>query len=126
MEGGYFFFVIPITPKIRPQVQARHIEGTPQFEEYKAHRLAKGQPPQSILTVTMEEAQEIVDRYKCTGTVVIQTHKSGGVKIREFTDSDKIIGRYYKDNSYKETKRLGIYYSKNGTHIVPVEQKETK
>lgn len=124
LGGGYFFFVIPITTKIRPQVQARHIEGTPQFEEYKARRLAKGQTPQSILTVTMEEAQEIVDKYKCTGTVEIQKRADGTVKIIEYCDAGKVVGLYYKCDAYHGAKRFGIYYSKKGTHIVPVFPKE--
>lgn len=115
-----------ISTKIRPQVQARHIEGTAEFERYKAQRLSKGQTPQSVMTITMQEAQEFVDKYVGTGTVVVQTQKSGSIKIIEFTDADRVIGRYYKNNAYHNTKRAGIYYSKKGTHVVPTSQKEDK
>ena len=115
-----------ISTKIRPQVQARHIEGTAEFERYKAQRLAKGKTPQSVMTITMQEAQEFVDRYVGTGTVVVQTQKNGAVKIIEFTDADRVIGRYYKNNAYHNTKRAGIYYSKKGTHVVPTSPKEDK
>ena len=115
-----------ISTKIRPQVQARHIEGTAEFERYKAQRLSKGQTPQSVMTITMQEAQEFVDKYVCTGTVVVQTQKSGAIKIIEFTDADRVIGRYYKNNAYHNTKRAGIYYSKKGTHVVPTSPKEDK
>lgn len=108
-----------ISTKIRPQVQARHIEGTPQFEEYKERRLAKGQTPQSVLAVTTEEAQALVDRYHCTGEVVVQVQKDGAVKITEYVDADQTTGKYFKDDAYHDTKRIGIFYSKKGTHVVP-------
>lgn len=115
-----------ISTKIRPQVQARHIEGTAEFDRYKAQRLSKGQTPQSVMTITIQEAQEFVDKYVGTGTVVVQTQKSGAIKIIEFTDTDRVIGRYYKNNAYHNTKRAGIYYSKKGTHVVPTSPKEDK
>ncbi len=113
-----------ISTTIRLQVQARHIEGTAEFERYRAQRLAKGQTPQSIMTVTEQEAQKFVDGYAGTGTVVVQTQKSGALKIVEFTDADRVIGRYYKNNAYHDTKRVGIYYSKKGAHVVPTRPKE--
>lgn len=115
-----------ISTAIRPQVQASHIEGTMEFERYKAQRLANGQTPQSIMTITMQEAQKFVDSNVGTGTVVVQTQKSGAVKIIEYTNADRVIGRYYKDNAYHNTKRGGIYYSKKGTHVVPTSPKEDK
>lgn len=115
-----------ISTKIRPQVQARHVEGTKEFEEYKARRLAKGQTPQSILTVTTEETQELVDRHNCTGIVEIQQRIDGTVKITEYCDADKVIGLYYGNNAYRAAKRFGIYYSKKGTHIVPTPPKGEK
>lgn len=113
-----------ISTTIRLQVQARHIEGTAEFELYRAQRLAKGQTPQSVMTITAQEAQELVDRFAGTGTVVVQTQKSGALKIVEFTDADRVIGRYYKNNAYHDTKRVGIYYSKKGAHVVPTRLKE--
>lgn len=113
-----------ISTELRQQVQARHIEGAPKFEEYLAQRLAKGQTPQSILTVTLEEAQELVDRYNCTGEIVIKTHKDGALEIREYTDVDRTVGKEYTDDEYRDTKRISIVYAKKGTHIVPVQPKE--
>lgn len=115
-----------ISTAIRPQVQASHIEGTMEFERYKAQRLANEQTPQSIMTITMQEAQKFVDSHVGTGTVVVQTQKSGAVKIIEYTNADRVIGRYYKDNAYRDTRRGGIYYSKKGTHVVPTSPKEDK
>lgn len=115
-----------ISTTIRSQVQARHIEGTAEFERYRAQRLAKGQTPQSVMTITTQEAQEFVDSHAGTGTVVVQIHKSGALKIVEFTNADHVIGRYYKNNAYHDTKRAGIYYSKKGAHVVPTEPKENE
>lgn len=113
-----------ISTAIRPQVQASHIEGTMEFERYKAQRLAKGQTPQSILTITTKEAQEIVNKYACTGTVTIKTPKDAPIEIREYRNVDKVIGQYYKNNAFHSTKRAIIVYAKRGTHIVPTIPKE--
>lgn len=107
-----------ISTRIRTQQQAKHIEGTFQFEQYKVSRLAKGQTPQSILTVTEQEAQTLVNSYSGTGTVEIQNTKQS-IKIVEFCDADIVVGQYYGDNKYINTKRFGIFYSKRGTHVVP-------
>ena len=113
-----------ISTAIRPQVQASHIEGTMEFERYKAQRLAKGQTPQSILTITTKEAQEIVNKYACTGTVTIKMPKDAPIEIREYRNVDKVIGQYYKNNAFHSTKRAIIVYAKKGTHIVPTIPKE--
>lgn len=113
-----------ISTAIRPQVQASHIEGTMEFERYKVQRLAKGQTPQSILTITTKEAQEIVNKYACTGTVTIKTPKDAPIEIREYRNVDKVIGQYYKNNAFHSTKRAIIVYAKKGTHIIPTIPKE--
>lgn len=64
-----------LSTKIRTQVQARHIEGTPEFEKYKSSRLEKGQTPQSILSIADGTPQEIVDNCIGTGIVVIKRKK---------------------------------------------------
>lgn len=109
-----------ISTKIRPQQHAKHVEGTPQFDQYRADRLAKGKTPQSILTVTEKEAQNLVDRFSGTGIVEILKTGDSSVKIVEFCDSDTVVGKFYDRNVYHETRRFEIYYSKRGTHIVPV------
>ncbi len=113
-----------VSTAIRPQVQARHIEGTPQFEQYKAARLAKGQTPQSILSVSIQEAQEIVDKYACTGTVTVKMPLNAPMEIREYRNLDRAIGKYYANNAFHDTKRIMIVYAKKGTHIVPTIPKE--
>ena len=113
-----------VSTAIRPQVQARHVEGTAEFERYKSQRLSKGKTPQSILTVTMQEAQDIVDKYACTGTVTIKTPKNAPMEIREYKNVDKVVGKYYKNNAFYNTRRIIIVYAKKGAHIVPTIPKE--
>ena len=115
-----------ISTTIRQQVQARHIEGTAQFEQYKSRRIAEGKTPQSILTVTAQEAQRLVDKCACTGNVTVKVKKDGSVEIKEYTNADVAVGKYYAENAYHETKRMIIFYSKKGTHIVPTNPKEKR
>ena len=112
-----------ISTKIRHQQQAKHIAGTPQFEQYRASRLAKGKTPQSILTLSTDQAQNAIERCKCTGTVQITRAGTKSVKIVEFCSTETVVGRYFDNGGYYDTKRIGIYYSRFGAHIVPVKEK---
>ncbi len=118
IEGG------EISTKIRHQVQARHIEGTAEFERYNTARLSKGHTPQSILNVTEQEAQELVDRLTGTGNVTIKTRKDGSLEIKEYANADRVIGKYYESNTFHDTNRIMIIYSKKGVHIVPTVPQE--
>lgn len=111
-----------ISTAIRSQQQKKHIEGAPQFEQYKASRLAKGKSPQSILTITEEQAQELVDKCCCTGTVRITSSGGAAPKIIEYCDAESVIGKYYDADAYHDTKRFGIFYSKRGVHVVPTKE----
>ena len=111
-----------ISTRIRSQVQGKHIEGTKQFDEYLDIRRARGQMPQSILTISEQEAQELVDKYQGTGDVEIQVSGENSLRIYEFCDADRIVGKWYEANSFHTTKRFQIIYSKKGTHIVPVKE----
>lgn len=78
----------------------------------------------SYLTVTMEEAQELVRRYAGTGT--IKRDGRGKWTHKEFVTADRVIG-YYKslDGATAPTRRFYISYAvgKNkGAHIVPVRE----
>jgi len=101
-----------LSTKIRTQVQARHIEGTPEFEKYRSSRLEKGQTPQSILSIAEGTPQEIVDKCVGTGTVVIKERKDGSYEIKEYTDADRVIGKYYAycaDKSGGKKKMINIW-----------------
>ena len=73
----------------------------------------------SYLTISMKEAQELVDQYAGTGELLFSSE--GKWKNQEIIKTDKIIGYNVSDidNSKIETKNFKIHYSKKGTHIVP-------
>lgn len=73
----------------------------------------------SYLTITVDEAQELVKKYAGTGT--IDRDINNRWKHTETVKVDSVIGVDI-DNRTKvktETNMFKIHYSKNGTHIVP-------
>lgn len=87
---------------INVQKQNKHIMGT---KEYLDGR--------SILTITVDEAQRLINDYSGTGRIY--------GKNKEVIKFNKIIGKYYdgETNTYLNTKNGTVHYSKSGTHIVP-------
>lgn len=88
--------------------QGKHILGHNNYTEGR-----------SYLTISQEEAQELVNKYAGKGT--FEFDRNGNIKNKELIMADKIIGANI-DNSTGEksyTNRFYIHYSKNGTHIVP-------
>lgn len=73
----------------------------------------------SYLTISIEEAQELVNKYAGTGEFEID--RKGNVKNKELITTNKNIGININNetNDLTETNRFYIHYSKNGTHIVP-------
>ena len=67
----------------------------------------------SILTITVDEAQRLINDYSGTGSIY--------GKNKEVIKFNKIIGKYYdrETNIYLNTKNGTVHYSKSGTHIVP-------
>ena len=108
-----------LSKTINDQKQARHIPGTDEFNDYLQKRIYKGQKPQSYLTIPTEEAQKLVDKYFGTGIVVITTTK-GGTSYTEFCNADRIVGKFFIDNQFRDTNRFQIIYSKRNAHIFPV------
>jgi hypothetical protein len=101
---------------VRRQKQNQHIEGTEEFQRRKEY-LQKINPgsAQSILLV---DAQELVDKYKGTGTIIYVDGHYPGERIV----TDEVIGQtWYKDKQkYVDTKAFRIIYSSKGVHIYPV------
>lgn len=98
---------------INVQVQNKHIEGTSQYKDGR-----------STLNISIDEAQDLVNKYAGTGTPIII---DGEWKNKErITDNDKDIG-IYKNNQGEssDTSNFIIHYNysdkkqKRGTHIVP-------
>jgi hypothetical protein len=96
--------------------QNKHIEGTTEFEQKREQmqRLSPGSEP-AILHV---DAQTLVDKYKGTGTIKTK----GSEYPREIIDTDKIVGKTWVQSlsKYVDTKRIEIFYSSTGVHVVPV------
>lgn len=103
------------------QQYLKHVEGTKQFEAYANSRKEKGQSPQSRITISDVEAQEIIKNKYGTGEPRIR--KDGIVANVEYVNADKIVGKCYLNGEWVDTKRTAIHYGKNASHIVPVEDK---
>lgn len=104
------------------QQYLKHIEGTQQYNDYLNSRKERGQYPQSIITISDLEVQEII-KSKC-GTGKPRTKKDGTVSNVEYINVNKIIGKYYLNGQWIETKRAAVHYGKRASHIVPVEDKD--
>lgn len=102
--------------------QRKHIEGTNEYRTYANQRKSRGKDPQSILTIDENEADMLIKRYATTGYVSISNGKDGNIKIREYVQTDKIIGKWFGNGTYTDTRRVAIHYSKRGGHIVPISE----
>lgn len=107
--------------KLSKQQHKKHVEGTAQFKQYLQSRLAAGKTPQSIILISEEESQEIINKYSGTGTVKVT--KDGKPTHIEFVDTEMVVGRFFKDDAFHDTKRVAIHHGKIGSHIIPVEEK---
>ena len=81
------------------------------------------QDGRSYMTISMNEIQDIVNRY--AGTGFIPTDKNGEWKRKETIVVPKEIGVVVDRKTNREipTNRLTIHYSKTGVHLVPSEKK---
>ena len=82
----------------------------------------------SIFNGTLEEAQELVQKYHGKGE--FRFTKDGKWTSKEIITLEKEIGVTFNKTTqeWKKTNRLAIHYGKKGTHIVPIEplEKEDK
>ncbi len=102
---------------IRSGKIATNIEGGKQGKHIKGHNnYISGK---SYLTVTEEEAQELVKRYAGTGEMKRDSRNRWTNK--EFVTADRKIGVVVDPETGQETEtsRFSIHYSKKGVHIVP-------
>lgn len=107
--------------RISPQKLDRHIEGTREHATYRAIRTARGDSYQSDLTITREEARDLVKAYAGTGEA--RFAKNGEWRRQEQCEADRIVGVYYDmDNNPHETRWFMIVYAKKNTHIVPIKE----
>lgn len=92
------------------QQYLKHVEGTKQFNDYASSRKGKGQSLQGSILISDAEAQELI-KNKC-GTGKPRIKKDGTVANVEYVNADKIIGKYYSNEQWIETKRAAIHYGK--------------
>lgn len=94
-----------VSKTINPEKQRRHTE--------KDHIQGR-----SYLYGDNDYAQELVDKYAGTGTVM--KNRDGKWKNKELVKCDNIIGLYIdSNNNSKESSNALIVYSKTGAHIYP-------
>lgn len=76
----------------------------------------------SYLTISINEAQEIVNKY--AGSGIIRLNQNNEWDNKEVITVDKEIGVNVNNmtNEESETNRCKIHYSKKGTHIVPTKK----
>lgn len=99
---------------LQDQKYAEHIYGTPQYLNTTQGR---GREP-SRLSVTKEEAQQIINRYSGLGDVHIT--KNGDVLNDEYITYPKVVGQYFDGTKWVDTQRIAIVHKSEGTHIYPV------
>lgn len=108
----------PKTPlALDHEAQSKHIKGGKRYVEYMQNH--EYEP--SMLTISEEEAQELINQYHGTG--ILKQNKNGNLLPSEIIiDNDKIIGYAVNNLNGKtvETTGFKIHYSEKGTHIVPV------
>lgn len=99
--------------------QNKHIPGTHEYNQYVDKLKAKGQHGPSRLTISQEEAAELVQQYAGTGKIMIR--KSGWDNKELIVTNDRIIGVAVDNLTGKEaeTTVFKIHYGKKGVHIVP-------
>ena len=106
----------PIRNKIQSELQPKMIEPGKQGKHILGHNnYIEGR---SYLTISMEEAQELVNKYAGTGEIL--RTEAGAWSNKELVEFNKFIGLDINlDNKETIVSRAIIHYSKNGTHIVP-------
>ena len=101
-----------ISLTVNPEKQGRHDRSSKLYQDGR-----------SYMTISMNEIQDIVNRY--AGTGFIPTDKNGEWKRKETIVVPKEIGVVVDRKTNREipTNRLTIHYSKTGVHLVPSEKK---
>mgnify|MGYP002763993048 FL=1 len=107
--------------KVNKGQQRKHIEGTNEYKTYLRQRIANGKDPQGVLTISEKETTLLLEKYATKGHhISVTTGKDGNVKIREYIQTDQIIGKCSINSVYANTHRVVFHYSKRGIHIVPI------
>jgi len=105
---------------ILPGQQNKHIPGTNEFKQYEEKLRAKGQYGPSRLTISIDEAQELVNKYAGTGLIKIGPNGEWDRKETIITN-DEVVGIAVNNLTGQEAKTtvFRIHYGNKGVHIVP-------
>lgn len=97
-----------VNKKLNIGAQEKHIKGASRYIEGR-----------SYLSISLEETQDLVNRYAGTGN--IEFDRKGQFKNKELITLDRSIGININNETNKETptNKFYIHYGKKGTHIVP-------
>ena len=108
--------------KIERGQQNKHIKGTNEYKQYQSKLSQKGLFGPSYLTISFEEAQELIDEYCGTGEIGLTAQKVP-FDYEVILDNDKIVGIVFNNLTGKgvETSVFKIHYGRKGkgTHLVP-------
>lgn len=104
--------------QLSQQSYDKHVPGTQTYDAYLKARENKGLCPQSVLTISREEAQEIINRL--SGTGIIKPRRDGRPTNVEQISCGKTIGYYYQNGKQVPTKKAAIHHGRKGSHIVPI------
>ena len=74
--------------------------------------------PQSVLTISKDEAQDII--IKQSGTGLIKPRKDGTATDIERITCDRAIGYYYNKGNKIPTNKVAIHHGRKGSHLVPI------
>ena len=103
--------------KLSYQNYNKHLEGHRDYERYKDSRIKKKKTPPSILTISYDEAQEII--VKQSGHGIIKVRKDGTPMNMEMITCDRIVGKYFSRGEWYYTNKAIIHYGSDGSHLVP-------
>lgn len=110
-----------IKAEINEQKQADHIKGTNEWRRRFETELANGnQIEPSYLTISMDEAAELIKRYSGTGKFLYK-EDSNYIPKKEIIKHNSKVGVYIDQQTGEmfETDSFRIHYRKTGAHIVP-------
>jgi len=110
--------------KMKKESYEKHLKGHKRYIEYQQRNRAQGKFGPSYLTVSAEEAQELIYKYAGTGT--LEFDRKGNWTHKEIIEADQDIGVHVSltDGAETPSNRFKIHYSKSGTHIVPTQRRE--
>lgn len=104
--------------RLTQQSYDKHIPGTQTYDIYLKARIDKGLNPQSVLTISKEETQEIIIQQ--SGTGIIKPRRDGSATDVEQITCNRIIGYYYQNGVQVSTNKAAIHHGRKGSHLVPI------